>query len=230
MKSLVSFILLSLILVSCAFQPSDSYPKAKAMQLTGNGIACSGEQIEAASGQTYILSAGHCMGMMHNGNVTVTTEDGRTLERRVIAEDPYSDLMLIEGIPYMKGLKIAKQSQRFQHVRTFTHGARLQTYKTEGFLIEKKELRVPVFQVTAESSTCDMPKYKQDSVQIWGGTITFCILDIPEFWMSASVVPGSSGGMVVNDDNELIGVVSIQDGPFGGMVDQVEVNRFLNNY
>lgn len=235
MKSFIYGLVLSFILISCGYIHNraqfDEYPKSKVMQLTGNGIACSGEQVEAASGQTYILSAGHCMGMMHNGNVTVTTEDGRTLERRVIAEDGYSDLMLIEGVPGMGGLRIAKHSERFQHVRTFTHGARLQTYKTEGFLIEKKELILPIFQITPDSPSCNSPKYKIESMDSWGGDrLSFCILDIPEFWMSAAVVPGSSGGMVVNDSGEVIGVVSIQDGPFGGMVDQVEINHFLNNY
>lgn len=209
----------------------DAFPISKVVKLEGSHGQCSGEQIRAPSGQTYILSAGHCKNIGDGQSVIVKTEDGRRLERKIIAEDPNSDLLLIEGVPNMSGLKIGNHSEDMEHIRTFTHGGGLKTFKTEGMLVEKRRLVLPVWEINDKSPPCNLPKYKEENFDTgWGFSVAACMLDVQEYWTTAMVIPGSSGGMVINDDNELIGVVSIKDGEFSGIVDQVEINKFIRNY
>src|SRR5579859_3994479 len=80
------------------FQPDDEYPRRQVVKIAGPHGMCSGEQVRAPSGQTYILTAAHCRGFMDStSNFTVVNEDGLSIQRRFIAEDPNSDIMLIEG-------------------------------------------------------------------------------------------------------------------------------------
>lgn len=212
---------------------SDAYSMQYTVKITNaNRGQCSGEQIKAPSGQTYILSAGHCRDIAINDNYTITTEDGRTLQRKFVAEDPESDLVLIEGIPNMGGLDIAKSSYKRQHVRTFTHGHGLDTYKTEGQLIAEKEVNIGVGYILTEDDLkkCSAPKFRVAEVPFGPFVMQVCVMSVTEHVTQAMVVPGSSGGMVVNDTGELVGVVSATDGSFGFLVQLKDIRHFLSGY
>lgn len=115
---------------------TDRQIRNQIVKLQSSKGSCSGVEVKAPSGVTYILSAGHCTAVSIDGkNIDVITEDGKTLSRRIIAEDPSSDLLIIEGMPGAYGLDIAKSLGRFDRVRTFTHGLGLPTYETSGYVI-----------------------------------------------------------------------------------------------
>lgn len=203
------------------------------VKLTSEKGSCSAEQVRAPSGVDYILTAAHCRILEQDGMIHATTEDGRQLDRRIIAEDPKSDLMLLEGIPGMQGLDIASKNRAGQHVKTFTHGAGLATYKTEGEIIQDQKLKIiiDVIANAEDEKKCDsQPKYKKIDLDLGWFKAKVCILDVEETITTAMVVPGSSGGMVVDDSGDLTGVVSAGGNGFGALVRLQDIKAFLSNY
>lgn len=218
--------------IKCS-KPSDSSIRARVVQINGETRGgCSGEQIEAPSGDMYILTAAHCMGLADSsGNMNIVTEDGRELKRRIITEDPHSDLLLVEGVPGIPGLRIGKSLERFEHVRTFTHGRLFPTYKTEGEVIGKQEIFIAIGQVdSADSEASCASKSKYKAMDTSYGKL--CVLVVEETAVTARIAPGSSGGPMVNDDGELVGVASASDseGQFGLMVNLEHIQDFLSGY
>lgn len=211
---------------------SEAHLRDRSVMLVSKLGSCSGEQVRAPSGIDYILTAGHCGVLAVNGSIEVITESGKHLQRRVIAEDPKSDLLLLEGLPSLKGLEIANKSERFQHVRTFTHGKGMKTYKTEGELIQDDHLDVILSLMGEEGSAdkCDMPKQKIEEIEVFIFKLKACCLSVDETITTALIVPGSSGGMVVDDGGKLVGVASASAGPFGALVRLKDIRKFLTAY
>lgn len=212
--------------------PSEASLKSRVVKLQSARGSCSGEQVKAPSGVDYILTAAHCRTLAdETGSIQVKTEDGRELMRRVIAEDENSDLLLLEGLPGVEGLPIAQAQFPGQKVRTFTHGRGFDTYKTEGVLIQLIHVEIPLFSMEDGSKErCDLPKHKVvDSPRIFLPGKT-CMMSADEILTTALIVPGSSGGMVVNRAGELIGVVSAGDGTFGLLVTLHDIHDFVDNY
>lgn len=226
-----SFSIGALILAACVLLPgkSDSYIRDRVVKLTSEKGSCSGEQIRAQSGVDYILTAAHCRVLEKDGMIKATTEDGRTILRKVIMEDAESDLLLLEGLPGVRGLDISDYSAPRDHVRTFTHGAGMATYKTDGVIVQ--DLRVMIllkFIAGPEAEqACNTPKSHTVDVL---GEIKACVLDVTETVTTALIVPGSSGGAVVDDKGDIIGVVSAGDGKFGLLVPLRDIHRFLAAY
>lgn len=211
---------------------TESELMARVVRLTsesGRG-SCSGEQVRATSGKDYILTAAHCLSLASSdGSMQVITEDGRKLARKVIVEDAFSDLALIEGLPNTDGIAIARNNHRNQKVRTFTHGKALATYRTEGVLIEEQEIAVMLdFIVSPEAEAKCRAKSKQRVENVWFFKI--CILKVREMATTAMIVPGSSGGMVVDADGALVGVVSAGGDGMGWLVPLSDIQAFLSNY
>lgn len=208
---------------------SDQWLKDRVVKLKGNGMLCSGEQVQAPSGTTYILSAAHCNKLAVNGSIEVETEDKKVIQRKIIAEDKFSDLLLLEGLPNKDGLKIAKRDYRNEHIRTFTHGAGMDTYRTDGDLVQYVRINIMLEEIWSEESlhACEsMPKYHVESVWI----AKICVIDVIETATTAMIVPGSSGGMVVDDEGDLVGVVSAGGGGFGYLVTLSDIHRFMSGY
>lgn len=224
--------LFSYAYINADFRSEDSINREKAVMLIGSRGACSGEQVEAASGQSYILTAAHCRVVSDDGiSIETITEDGRHIMRRIVAEDPYSDLMLLEGVPNLGALKIGTEIHKNDHVKTYTHGKRHATYKTEGDIMETEEVSIGIGIVGENGLICDMPKFQKITAMTpWGEPAVVCVMTVKETFTTAMVVPGSSGGMVLNDHNELIGVVSAGDGNFGLLVRLQDIRKFLSNY
>jgi len=208
---------------------TDKWIQNRTVQLTNGRGSCSGEQITAPSGHTYILTAAHCLELKdEHDSMLVTLEDGKQLRRKVIAEDPKSDLLLLEGVPNLSGLKIASSIKRQEHVNTFTHGFAFKTYKTEGQIIDQRMSTVQVNPILCESN---MPKYKSIKVpSFFGIEMEICAMATIDSVTTAMIVPGSSGGMVVNDSGELVGVVSAGDGVFGYLVTLEDIREFIKGY
>lgn len=222
----------ALAVINLTDSRSDAQIKATVVKLVGDRGSCSGEQVRAPSGVDYILSAGHCAVLQDGGSIEVVTEDGKHLERRVIAEDMNSDLLLLEGLPNVRGLDIASANRGDQHVRTFTHGKGMATYQTDGRLIENQKIQILEFIVFPGEAPkpCNGGKHRVvDLVSIFGSAAA-CILDVTETVTTAFILPGSSGGAVVDDSGSLVGVVSAGGGGLGYLVTIQDVRTFLNNY
>ncbi len=208
---------------------SDSYIRDRVVRVQGvGGGECTGEQVRAPSGKDYILTAGHCDGIAVNNVVEVLLEDGSTMPRKVIAQDRMADLLLIEGLPSTQGLSIAEGSRPRDEIRTFTRGAGLPTYKTEGVLIDIRHMEVVIDPIKSERDLhkcMSMPKFKVMSI----GFAQVCIMVSDVMMSTAMVVHGSSGGAVLNARGELVGVVSMLDAPFSYFVSLKDIKAFLKD-
>lgn len=227
--ALIAFGILSIIPTS----PSDHSLKSRVVKLTSERGVCSGEQVKAPSGVSYVLTAAHCGSLAVDGQITVTTEDGRKLPRRIIAEDDLNDLLLLEGVPGMDGIEVAASTLKSESIRTFTHGRGFKTYKTRGELVEKKRVQIPVDTAVTkedEKKCSGKAKFKVVDMNLGFWVMRMCVMDVELTVTTATIVPGSSGGMVVNDAGELVGVVSAGDGVFGYLVPVDDINRFISNY
>lgn len=236
-KKMLALLLASILVFSGVFkrENSDEDNSAKIVRLsTVKGeFVCSGEQIKAPSKKNYILSAAHCrVGVSKSGEILVTTEDGKTMKRKFIAEDPTSDLMLLEGIPDMEGFKIAKNWKRGQAVKTFTHGGNYDTYRTDGSIIQLALVEWPLFPIMSQEDAdkCSMPKYKIKDYEMFFAAIPACFISMQEFVSTAHISPGSSGGALLNDKDELIGVASATNQDYHYFVSLTDIQKFLASY
>lgn len=228
-KPLCALLIAAVLVPYLALHKSDSYLRNRAVKLKSPHGSCSGEQVHLKSGADYILTAGHCAALKAaDGSITVELENGKEIQRQVIAEDMKSDLLLIQGVPGLRGIDIAAATFPGQEVRTFTHGSGLKTYKTSGELIQEQDVMM-----MAGEGACpiEAPKYKSMNIEVLPGlSFDVCILAVREVVTSAMVVPGSSGGMVVDSSGDLVGVVSGGDTKFGLLVTIQDINAFLAGY
>lgn len=209
--------------------------RSMVVQIVSEHGSCSGEQVRAPSGTDYILTAGHCGVLEKDGSFEVITSEGKHLQRKFIAEDTMSDLILIEGLPHKRGLDIADSVEVPDHIYTYTHGAAMATYKTEGDLIEKKMVGAILYQIDndeQEAKCTSMKKFQVKEIPIFFGIVTIkaCVLNVVEMGSTAMTVPGSSGGMAVDSAGDLIGVVSMGDGTFSFFVTLEDIKSFMSAY
>lgn len=234
-KTLISLlIVLSIGLYEFSNYTLESTIRSKVVQLKGESKGfCSGVQIKAPSGKDYILTAAHCSALSEKDNtILVRTDNSRYTPRRILEVSPATDLMLLEGISDLKGIKIASGYGIGQHLRSFTHGAALDTYKTEGELIQERVVDIMIDLINSEEdkAACSLPKYKIVKVNTFFGNIEACVLHLNMFVSTAKVVPGSSGGGIFDDHGKLVGIVSAGDGTFGIFVTLTDIKNFLATY
>lgn len=223
--------LLGLLLsVGCTTASFDQRMASKVVQiLNSKGSSCSGELVEGVSGATYILTAAHCRELSEGGLYKVRSEAGATYYLPLVAEDDKSDLLLIQAYPGAEGLKPARVSYRSQRIITFTHGSGLNTYRTDGILIQERSALVGMFPIDsseAEQRCLAAPKYKIVP-DLFG---SFCVMDVPLTFSTAFIAPGSSGGPIVNESGELVGVVSAGGQGFGLFVRLTDIRAFLSKF
>lgn len=206
-------------------------PKDKIVRIFSERGMCSGEQVHSPSGVDYILTAGHCRGLSDKSDVfSIKTEDGRILQRKLIAEDPNSDLLLIEGLPKTEGINIADRSYSSENITTLTHGNNFDTYMTKGVLIQMERVLAPVTAVSSEEDKAKCSSMPKNLVQEGMFGEAYCCLNVMEVVSTALIVPGSSGGAVLDSSMSLVGVVSAGDGKFGAFVSLKDIKAFLSNY
>lgn len=223
----MSAVLITSGVSAAAYRHSDQYLYDRIVQIEGAlGGSCSGEQVKAPSGKSYILTAGHCRSLVEDGQGRIVSEDGSEHPAVLVAEDPASDLLLLQGIKEMGSLDIAKSAAERQEIRTFTHGAGLKSYKTSGVLIESHlvQILLGIMWTRADQEAC-IAKPKQKLVGVWG--LPACIMSVEEMASTAFTAPGSSGGAVVDAKGRLVGVVSAGGGGYSFFVRLSDIQAFL---
>ncbi len=208
-------------------QSPDDYVRDRVVLLSSIKGTCSGVEVRSPSGKPLTLTAGHCHELLVDDKMTAEMEDGKRYTLSLVAMDPKSDLMLLTGIPG-KYLDVAKKYEgRHQHIHTMTHGEGMPSYRTDGEILKETDNQVLAFIISAHADliTCQEKGGEPALVSIFE---MGCIEIYHSMMTTAKVVPGSSGGPVLNDKEQVIGIVSIsnQDG-FSGMVTIDSINAFL---
>lgn len=232
----IRIIIAALLLVSLTWArvallpPSDTTLRKHILKLTSATGLCTGGQIEAPSGKTYVLTAGHCSGLLAPGEKTLAaeSEDGTHKTLKVIAEDPSADLLLLEGFPGLPGLPLAKYVFLHEQVRIFSHGKMHATFKTAGELLELETQDIPLVSITSEEELKNCVKPKNRILGTQFGLL--CGLHVTQQICTAWTVPGSSGSPALNALGEVVGVTSATDGPFTAVVPLSEIVKFLSKY
>lgn len=211
------------------FPHSESYLRARVVELISSNALCSGEQIHIGR-HDYILTASHCKMLANKDNeIFVLGAQGQRMYRKVLAEDPKSDLLLLEGLPDLKGIEVASFDWIGEKIRTFTHGLGRPTYETKGSI----EGTVKISALLPYDDGCSLPKETPAIISTPFGNFTVngtCVLNVTETKTDAESSPGSSGGMAVNSLGHLIGVVSAGDTNMTGLVRLSDIHRFLKDF
>jgi hypothetical protein len=227
MKKLVSLVIAIVCFTSVACSPSRRYIEHRVVHLVSSNGSCTGTQIRAQSGKDYILSAGHCADLQNQrAQILVVTDSGDMLSRAVLDVNLELDLMLLEGIPGMKGLPLADSAMKGQEVISYTHGHGLPIYSARGILGDVGPAQI------AELIGSPMEFFQ---CMVGGGNPVsdgeqgYCV---KSYMLRASSMPllgGASGGAILNMRGQVIGVAESQDEHThdGFLVDIKEIKSFL---
>lgn len=225
---IVAMLCLSLNFGYSRYKASDSYIRHRVVYLYGNNHACSGVEVKAPSGKNYILTAGHCRILASDDRIMARDENGREQAVEVIQEDPNSDLLLLASIDG-KSVDVAKSIHAHEHLHSITHGKSFPAYRTDGeFLdIELTQIKYfPIMDANDRAKCLTMPKYSDYT----GMTGEFCFISTHQTLADVPIVLGSSGGPLLNEAGELVGIVSAgsSDG-FNTFVSLMDIHSFLKD-
>lgn len=175
--------------------------KDSIFKLSGNQAGCTAFQVKGPSSNTYILTAKHCKDILNEGlSGTITLQNQATIQRKMIAEDQFSDLLLLEAAPGIVGLEVAKYTFPGEKIKLLGYG-----------------YMYPLWEVSATIIT--------DSK-----FLALFPLDYVQTIISAEPAPGHSGSPALDSDNHVIGVVSTGIGGVGGIVRLQDLQSFLKGY
>lgn len=230
MRRIIYALAFALICFSIATGKSTNRIRHSVIQLRGvMGGMCTGVEVVAPSGKVYTLTAGHCTALVREGSMIAKTEDGAVSHIQVVAEDPTSDLLLLEAVASPRPLDVAGKISRFQHLRLFSHGNGYKTWESDGHVIDETPIAAPIFSIKDQRDwihCLSEPKYSPS-----GDLLNVeCVLTPEEVATSITATPGSSGGPVVNDRGDLVGICSAISPPFTFQVKLTDITKFLAKY
>ena len=178
---------------------SDRYVRSQVVTLRGENGLCSGVVVHGPSGRSYVLSAGHCADIAVGGLMPAYTEEGVRKVLTVVKVDANRDLMLLRGIEDT-GVPIADKYAIHDSVRIIAHGKGHAAYTSEGEMLE------------------------EDIVPILDQDVHHVFLVV---FTSARAIGGCSSGPAVDSAGKLIGIVSVTDGFFSGVVPLKVIHSFM---
>ena len=215
-----------------------------------------GSAVKAPSGQTYILTNDHvCEVSKDKVSVLVTDEEGNAMRRRIIAHDENSDLCLVEGMPGVEGLSVARSAPvRGDILNIIGHPHLMPLTLSKGEYIAPQDVSTlsgPIAMQNPDTGVweqydvtkggilpeqCQMAKNKQVDIDIpvfiFTIKVKLCIVVIHDAYATnAIILPGNSGSPVVNALGQIEGVAFAgNEANWGFMISLADIQSFLKNY
>ncbi len=212
---------------------SDVYVRDAVIKLIGARGTCSAIQVQDAKGQLLVVSAAHCRPLVdEDGMIKAEGEDGRTTELKFLVEDDHSDLILFKGSKKFGHIAVAKKSPKLhEKLHTLTHGGGAPTFRTDGEALDEVGGGFMIDIVGSEGDILACISHAKYTIvpDPMTGAI-YCVLDVKSLRTTAQAIPGSSGGALLNEAGELVGITSYgnpQQATFAYYVRLVDIQAFL---
>lgn len=197
-----------------------------------------GSHIKAPSGEVYILTNAHvCEIGKKTGSVFVAQDYYETkIERRIIAISQDTDLCLIEALPDNRSLTISSNPPYAQEqVYVLGHPKLYPLTISKGRIIaEVPEVRVLTALILTEEdeAACKAPKNRIEDIETIFGKMHVCLIAIPGYLTTVTILPGNSGSPVVDKMGRLVAVAFAGDNSsnWGIFVTHSDIIQFLKYY
>lgn len=189
---------------------------------------CTGVQVRAPSGKVYLLTASHCRSLLENGSVLAQDESGKDYEVSLVKEDPASDLLLLTS-PSEKGVSIASSIAAHERLHSMTHGGNWPSHRGDGEYLGQEEVLIVDHQI---ESPLDLPECSTSKFSIEKAVSTgifYCCLKVYSTVTTVPIQEGSSGGPLLNDSNQLVGIASATSRYFSDWVLLEDIKTFLKD-
>ena len=205
-----------------------------------------GFQVVAPSGAKYILTNAHVC-EMYSGDDTaiVKMHDGRLLPRHIIEISSETDLCLIEGMPGVDGLKVAKDANPGDTISVIGHPELMPLTLSQGEILAEEHVEFPYAMILPdETPDSDMPpetmklaqchgaKFHPADLNTFFGTIKVCVVGLDADLTTAVTFPGNSGSPAVDGTGHVEGVLFAGDGEthYGMLIPLHSIKDFLTPY
>lgn len=196
------------------------------VQVNGTSCTGSGSVVEGKSGKHYVLTNYHvCLCASYQGRLYSTFEGGELVQGKVVKRDSTVDLCAVRVEDTRPALKLGDQLLPFTEVNTrgYPGGRLTESHGQSGGNVEWD----------ADFDISEIGVCPEEASKGYGlnGVIQECRLHFTSTLTNLYGRPGASGSPVVNDNGELVGVVSSWH-PGNeyetGMVPFSDVRRFLS--
>ena len=192
-----------------------------------------GSHVKTPQGKTYILTNDHVCEIQKDGYVYISGPGIRPIPRRIVERSRNTDLCLIEGVPGVEGLTIAGSELEIgQQIDIVGHPRLMPLTVTSGEINGKMEVDVMDHVMESADDKCDLPKNRQMDVPFMLWMVHVCVIHIPAYTSTVTILPGNSGSPAVDFWGRVIGVAFAGDSEvhWGLLVTLGDVHDFLKPY
>jgi S1-C subfamily serine protease len=212
---------LSLLFMS---QSKAGEPYVKLRQTTVHLSAGSGFILRSDTENNYLITNWHvCNAVSWYNKVFASFEGGKLIGGDITKRDPISDLCAIKVSPGLSSLRLASTLKPGQVL--YTRGYPLGVLSESSGIFKSRQTWSYTYPIDEVGSCFQGSK----SVKNGNGLTKGCSVNYTDNLTSMYSRPGSSGSPVVNENGELVGVMSSWDGDkdLGGMVTLESVQSFI---
>lgn len=179
---------------------SDPYLRDHIVKLFSQEGSCSGVKVKGASGITYVLTAAHCFELVRADGHIESEDENGEKHDLELVEISLVDDLMLLTSNSDDGLNIGKAVHNHDHVHTMTRGMGLPSFRTDG-------------------EAC--------------GESGHNIGDIPWHYYlvtTTMTMPGSSGGPLLNENNEVVGILTGGNGVLSLWTPLADIQKFMSIY